>query len=256
LVDPNENPFSFDPLDTTKQWPITDAVPLIEVGVLEFNRNIDNQFLENEMIAFSPSRFVPGIEPSDEKMLQARIFAYADAQRYRLGVNNQMLPINAPRCPFTDRHVEGSMNFANPASTQEINYFPSLANPSALREAPSYYHDDEKVEKAKKVREMMQADDFTQPAARYTGWDEARRLRFARRVATTLSGNNVSSDLLDHWVGIWGKVNADLAVQILKDVKQMKAQELDGKIAKAVQLEHTVEPSTVKKSTMRTAGAN
>jgi catalase len=254
MVDPDNNPFDFDPLDTTKQWPVTAAVPLVEVGVLEFNKNVDNQFTENEMIAFAPSRLVPGIEPSDEKMLQARLFAYADAQRYRLGVNNQMLPINAPRCPFTDRHVEGVMNFADPASTQAINYFPSFANPSAIHEAPAYHHETEKVE-GQKVREPIQADDFTQAAARYASWDDARKLRFARRVASTLSGPNVSSDLLDYWINVWTQVNPDLAVQILRDVKHMKTDQLDVKIEEAIRKEHAA-AHQFKKSFMRAAGAH
>jgi len=252
MIDPANNPFNFDPLDTTKQWP-ADVVPFVEVGNLVFNKNIDNQFTENEMIAFSPARLVPGIEPSDEKMLQARLFAYADAQRYRLGVNNQMLPINAPRCPFTDRHVEGFMNFVDPSLTQAVNYFPSLSNPSMLHEAMPIKRDPETVT-GMKVRQPIPADDFGQPSARYNSWDPARQLRFARRVASTLSGPNVSDDLLNHWISVWTAVNSDLAVQILKDVKHMKVAQLDEKIEAAIRKEHA-EAHAFKKSFMRAAGA-
>jgi catalase len=103
-------PTTFDPLDATKDWPL-DQFPKRKIGEMIFNENIDGFFAESESIAFAPSRMVPGIEPSDDKLLQSRLFAYADTQTYRLGINNQMLPINAPQCPFRDSHVDGVMHF-------------------------------------------------------------------------------------------------------------------------------------------------
>jgi catalase len=76
------------------------AFPLIEVGELELNRNPDNVFAEVEQAAFSPANIVPGMGFSPDKMLQARLFSYGDAQRYRLGVNFNHIPVNAPKCPF------------------------------------------------------------------------------------------------------------------------------------------------------------
>lgn len=87
--------YRFNPFDLTKVWAHGDY-PLIEVGELEFNRNPENYFAEVEQAAFAPSNVVPGISFSPDKMLQARIFSYADAHRYRLGVNYERLPINAP----------------------------------------------------------------------------------------------------------------------------------------------------------------
>ena len=95
---------AYNPFDLTKVWPHADY-PLIEVGVLELNRNPDNYFPEIEQAAFSPSNMVPGIGFSPDKMLQARIFSYADAHRYRLGTHYEMLPVNrrAARCTTTTR---------------------------------------------------------------------------------------------------------------------------------------------------------
>src|SRR5690606_36038570 len=87
-----------NPFDLTKVWPHGDF-PLIEVGVLELNRNPDNHFAEVEQAAFSPANIVPGVGFSPDKMLQARLFSYGDAQRYRLGVNFNHIPVNAPKCP-------------------------------------------------------------------------------------------------------------------------------------------------------------
>lgn len=88
--------FEFDPLDVTKTWP-EDRFPLQPVGRLVLNRNVDNFFAENEMLAFCPANVVPGVGYSDDKLLQTRIFSYADTQRHRLGPNYLMLPVNAPR---------------------------------------------------------------------------------------------------------------------------------------------------------------
>ena len=83
--------------------------PLIEVGVLELNRNPENYHAEVEQAAFNPANVVPGISFSPDKMLQGRLFSYGDAQRYRLGVNHNQIPVNAPRCPFHSYHRDGAM---------------------------------------------------------------------------------------------------------------------------------------------------
>lgn len=97
-----------NPFDVTKVWPKGDY-PLIPVGTLELNRNPDNYFAEVEQAAFSPANLVPGIGVSPDRMLQARLFSYGDAQRYRLGVNHLHIPVNAPRCPFSSYHRDGAM---------------------------------------------------------------------------------------------------------------------------------------------------
>ncbi|MFG0683241.1 catalase [Pseudomonas sp. WSY_20] len=98
-----ENPF-----DVTKTWSQKDY-PLIEVGVLELNRNPLNYFAEVEQAAFGPSNMVPGVGLSPDRMLQGRVFAYADAHRYRVGTNHQQLPVNAPRCAVNSYQRDGSM---------------------------------------------------------------------------------------------------------------------------------------------------
>ncbi|HWV09191.1 MAG TPA: catalase [Pseudomonas sp.] len=100
--------YHLNPFDLTKVWP-HDDYPLIEVGTLELNRNPDNVFAEVEQAAFNPGNVVPGVSFSPDKMLQGRLFSYGDAQRYRLGVNHSMIPVNAPRCPFHSYHRDGQM---------------------------------------------------------------------------------------------------------------------------------------------------
>jgi catalase len=105
-ADANKTPYN--PFDLTKIWPHQDY-PLHEVGVMELNRNPENFFAEVEQSAFNPANVVPGIGFSPDKMLQGRLFAYGDAQRYRLGVNHQLIPVNAPRCPVHSYHRDGAM---------------------------------------------------------------------------------------------------------------------------------------------------
>jgi catalase len=97
-----------NPFDVTKVWSKADY-PLIEVGVMELNRYPDNYFAEVEQAAFSPANIVPGIGFSPDKMLQGRLFSYGDTQRYRLGVNFNHIPVNAPKCPFHSYHRDGAM---------------------------------------------------------------------------------------------------------------------------------------------------
>ena len=97
----------YHPFDLTKVWPKGDY-PLIEVGEFELNKNPENFFADVEQSAFAPGNLVPGISASPDKMLQARLFNYADAQRYRLGVNYHQIPVNAARCPVKSNHRDGA----------------------------------------------------------------------------------------------------------------------------------------------------
>jgi len=112
-----------NPFDLTKVWPKADF-PLIEVGVLELNCNPENYFADVEQAAFTPANIVPGIGFSPDKMLQARLFSYGDAQRYRLGVNHGHIPVNAPKCPFHSYHRDGAMRTdGNHGGT--LSYYPN-----------------------------------------------------------------------------------------------------------------------------------
>jgi catalase len=128
----------YNPFDLTKVWPHKDF-PLIEVGVLELNRNRANYFAEVEQASFSPANVVPGVSHSPDKMLQFRIFSYADAHRYRLGVNYESLPVNRPRCPVHNYHRDGAMRFdgnEGGAVNYEPNSFGGPQQDHAFREPP------------------------------------------------------------------------------------------------------------------------
>jgi catalase len=135
-ADANKTPYN--PFDLTKVWPRD--YPLMEVGVMELSRNPNNYFAEIEQAAFSPSNVVPGIGWSPDKMLQARIFSYADAHRYRLGTHYEAVPVNKPKCPVHHYHRDGRMNTyggiktGNPDAFYEPNSFLGPAETPVYRE--------------------------------------------------------------------------------------------------------------------------
>jgi len=113
----------YNPFDLTKVWFHGDY-PLIEVGVMELNRNPENYFADVEQAAFNPANIVPGIGFSPDKMLLGRLFSYGDAQRYRLGVNHHLIPVNRARCPVNSFHRDGLMRVdGNAGST--LGYEPN-----------------------------------------------------------------------------------------------------------------------------------
>lgn len=125
MTDDQARTHRHNPFDVTKVWPKADY-PLMEVGVLTLDRNPENFFAEVEQAAFSPANIVPGIDFSPDRMLQARLFSYGDAQRYRLGVNFTHIPVNAPKCPFASFHRDGAMRTdGNLGRTP--GYFPNSA---------------------------------------------------------------------------------------------------------------------------------
>ena len=114
----------YNPFDLTKVWYHGDF-PLIEVGIMELNRNPENYFQDVEQAAFTPAAIVPGIGFSPDKMLQGRLFSYGDAHRYRLGVNHHQIPVNAPKnAPANASHRDGQMRVdGNHGST--LGYHPN-----------------------------------------------------------------------------------------------------------------------------------
>jgi catalase len=151
----------YNPFDLTKVWFKKDY-PLIEVGVFELNRNPENYFADVEQAAFNPANIVPGISFSPDKMLQARLFSYGDAQRYRLGVNLHQIPVNAPRCPVHSYHRDGAIRVdGNYGST--LGYEPNSYG--EWQEQPEYKEPPLAIEGAADHWNFREDDDdyYTQP---------------------------------------------------------------------------------------------
>jgi len=129
---------SYNPFDLTKVWYKKDF-PLIEVGYFKLNRNPENYFAEVEQAAFNPAHIVPGIGFSPDKMLHGRLFSYGDAQRYRLGVNHHLIPVNAPKFPANSYHRDGQMRVDGNAGSKlsyEPNGYGEWQDQPQLKEPP------------------------------------------------------------------------------------------------------------------------
>ncbi len=130
IIEPKDlGKFSFDPLDATKDWPEAE-IPPVKLGTFTLNRIPDNFFQYTEQVAFSPGVLPPGVEPSEDRMLQGRLFSYADTQRYRLGANYLDLPVNRPMVPVFTNNQHGAMNMGVVQTVDpHVNYEPSMVAP-------------------------------------------------------------------------------------------------------------------------------
>jgi catalase len=199
---------AYNPFDLTKVWPHGDY-PLIEAGVMELNRNADNYFAEIEQAAFSPSNVVPGIGHSPDKMLQARVFSYADAHRYRLGTHYEALPVNAPRCPVHHYHKDGSMRFfRNDSGNADAYYEPnSMGGPAqkpSAAEPPLRISGD-----AARYDHRAGNDDFSQPRALFNLFDDGQKARLFANIAAAMGG--VPQEIIDRQLALFAQIHPDYA---------------------------------------------
>ncbi len=196
---------TYNPFDLTKVWPHA-HYPLIEVGIVELNRNPENYFAEIEQAAFSPSNVVPGIGFSPDKMLQARIFSYADAHRYRLGTHYEALPVNAPKCPVYHYHKDGPMRFfannPNPDAYYEPNSFGGPVEQPAAKEPPLKISGD-----ADRYNHRDGNDDYAQPRALFELFDTGQKARLCANIAGAMAG--VPDDVVERALAHFTKVHPD-----------------------------------------------
>ena len=200
--------YHINPFDLTKVWPHGDY-PLIEVGRMELNRIPDNYFADVEQAAFDPGHMVPGIGPSPDKMLQARLFAYGDAHRYRLGVNHTQLPVNSPKgCPFdhgSNYGRDGAMRF-NANGGRSVNYEPNSFGGPAQTDVPLYAGFDLGKVSGTYQPDVRGIDDFQQAGDLYRLMDPDAQQRLINAIAGSLSqvqrtgiGDGIVARSIDHF---------------------------------------------------------
>jgi catalase len=183
ILDPADiDNFDFDPLDPTKDW-FEDDIPYQLVGTMTLSRNPDNVFAETELVGFNPGVLVPGIEPSEDKLLQGRLFSYSDTQRYRIGTNYLQLPINCPFAQVSNNQRDGAMPVKQ--QTHRINYEPNRYQDTPnedpqYREKPTPLHGNAGRQKIEKTNDFGQAGQV---------W---RRFSDAEKAAVL---NNLTADL-------------------------------------------------------------
>ena len=174
--------FDFDPLDATKIWP---SVPERKVGQMVLDRNPANVFQETEQVAMAPANLVPGIEPSEDRLLQGRVFSYADTQMYRLGANALQLPINAPRVTVNNGNQDGAMNLGH--TTTGVNYQPSRLNPR--EEPPAARYSEMPLSGTTQQAKIQREQNFKQAGDLYRSYSKKERQdlieNFGGSLATT-----------------------------------------------------------------------
>ncbi|MBB3997079.1 catalase KatA [Aureimonas pseudogalii] len=198
---------SYNPFDLTKVWPHSEYPP-IDVGVLELNRNPENYFAEIENVAFSPSNIVPGIGYSPDKMLQARVFSYADAHRHRLGTHYENIPVNRPKNEVHHYHRDGQMNTyggirtGNPDVYYEPNSFNGPVEQPSAKEPPLRIHGD-----ADRYNHRIGNDDYGQVRDLFNLFDEGEKKRLFANIAAAMSG--IPEEIADRQLAHFDKVHAD-----------------------------------------------
>ncbi len=179
----------FDPLDATKVWP-EDLYPLHKIGTMTLNRNPENFFAEVEQSAFAPSVLVPGIEASEDKLLQGRLFSYPDTQRYRLGANYLQIPVNCPYAPARNHQRDGFMTTKQDTST--INYEPNSFSESP-KEDPAYRESEPQLQGPITRQKIEKTDDFTQAGVKYRSFTKEEQDNLIANLVNDLKQTN--SDL-------------------------------------------------------------
>ena len=210
--------YRYNPFDLTKIWPHADY-PLIEVGRLTLNRNPTDFHTEIEQAAFEPNNLVPGIGPSPDKMLLARLFSYADAHRARLGVNYKQIPVNHPRCPMHNYSKDGAMRVEN--ATDPVYAPNSKGGPKAdgqrYPQLEVWDASGEFVHAAYTLRkddnDWSQAGDLVRKVM-----DDAARSRLVSNVVGHLK-NGVSEPILQRAFEYWHNIDKDIGERIKKGVK-------------------------------------
>ena len=169
--------FPFDHLDATKLIP-EELVPLQVIGRLVLDRWPNNFFAETEQVAYCPANVVPGIDFSNDPLLQGRLFSYLDTQLSRLGSSNfHQIPINAPKCPFANQQRDGHMQMAQPAG--RVAYEPNSLSENSPRETKTMgFHSAAAPETGEKgrIRAESFADHYSQARQFYlsqTAYEQA-----------------------------------------------------------------------------------
>ncbi|WP_374565010.1 catalase [Ideonella sp.] len=207
----------WNPFDLTKVWPHADC-PRIPVGVVTLNRNPDNYHAEVEQAAFSPANLVPGMGYSPDKMLQGRLFAYHDAQLYRVGTNHQHLPVNRARCPFHHQQRDGAMAIANGGAA------PNYETVNAAGTAPSGFgHGDPGWALhgvAGRYDERGESDDFTQAGNLFRLMPPDAQDRLTTNIAHAMQ--HVSDDVQQLQIGHFTKADPAYGAAVRRKLADLR----------------------------------
>ena len=174
----------FDPLDSTNIWP-EDLFPLMPVGRMVLNKNPENFFVQVEQSAFSPAAIVPGIDFSNDKILQGRIFPYGDTQRYRIGVNYLELPINMPRRNIDNNMQDGAMQTMYNKGI--ANYYPNTLGGGMPMPAPEKGRPAHEFISGGIARKEIIGDNYSQAGYRYRTMSVLQKQHLVSNIVESLN---------------------------------------------------------------------
>jgi len=210
MSDADAEKYPYNPFDLTKVWPHGDF-PLIEVGMLELNENPENYHAEVEQASFSPSNIVPGVSWSPDKVLQSRIFSYADAHRYRVGTNYEALPVNRPTSEVNNYIRDGSMRFDGNGG-DAVNYEPNSFNGPAEAPGREVSGFDLGNVSADRFNHRDGNDDYTQPGDLFRLLDNDQQGRLMDNIAEAMDG--VPQDIIIRQVEHFYKADPDYGIGV------------------------------------------
>jgi catalase len=183
ILDPKDvDRFDFNPLDATKIWP-ENLVPSMAIGRMTLNRVPDNFFEASEQSAFSPGNLVPGVEPSEDRLLQGRLFSYFDTQRYRLGANFQQLEVNRPVVRVNNFNQDGALSARRMASDTNFHASDAVA---PYRTRPGYTATPVPLSGTTQQRTIQKRQDFAQAGELYRSFSEQERASLIANLAGDL----------------------------------------------------------------------
>ncbi|MDL4840986.1 catalase [Aquibacillus rhizosphaerae] len=216
LPEEDEFKFDFDILDPTKLWPEED-IPVKLIGKMTLNRNVDNVFAETEQVAFHPGHVVPGIDFSNDPLLQGRLFSYTDTQLSRLGGPNfHELPINRPVCPFHNNQRDGiGRQTINKGQVSYHNNSLAANTPEPASESEGgYKHYQEKMEGHKvRARSDSFKDHFSQATLFWNSMSKPEKDHMTNAFSFEL-GKLENASVQQQVVDMFGNVSMELATNV------------------------------------------
>jgi catalase len=181
--------YDYDLLDATKQWL---DVPFETIGVMTLNKNPDNVFQQTEQSVFKVSNFIYGIEASEDRILQARLFVMPEASFYRVGINNHQLPIN--RCPFKDIHNYNQNGASNSdITTSSLNYSPSHSIEGYVANK-KYLDTSDRIHGKTVQKSIKPTHNFTQAGIVFRRFSSAEQGRIITNLSNDL--NNITNPII------------------------------------------------------------
>ena len=223
------NNFDFWPLDATKDWP-EDKIERVKIGIMTLTKNPENYFQDVESIAFSPGSLIPGVEPSEDKLLQGRLFSYFDTHRHRLGPNYLQIKVNQPKGKVVNYNADSYSSADNGKfDNKDVNYQPSRRTPTA----------ENNTFKASKTpitgvtttqMKISKTDDFTQAGDFYNSLTDQQKENLIINLVGDL-GQVKDKEIQKIMVSYFYKADRDYGMRVakalgftMKDFRTMKTQ--------------------------------